>query len=160
MSTNRIISPSSLGPVRCSASSMSAKLQRRSPASNSCIGSGRVSSNSVDWAPRATRLPRFGMRFSLRDSKQLPGACLARPQNVCTTTFKMTIVSSLVAEGEVWLGLTQQCVEECERALAVETVACPSSDDLRQFACFWKGGSGSSAVEIMRHAVDAANDDL
>jgi Trypsin-like peptidase domain len=37
---------------------------------------------------------------------------------------------------------------------------CPSSDDLRQFACFWKGGSGSSAVEIMRHAVDAANDDL
>ena len=37
--------------------------------------------------------------------------------------FKMTIVSSLVAEGEVWLGLTQQCVEECERALAVETVA-------------------------------------
>jgi hypothetical protein len=26
------------------------------------------------------------MRFSLRDSKQLPGACLARPQNVCTTT--------------------------------------------------------------------------
>ena len=27
------------------------------------------------------------MRFSLRDSKQLPGACLARPQNVCTTTF-------------------------------------------------------------------------
>jgi transposase len=26
------------------------------------------------------------MRSSLRDSKQLPGACLARPQNVCTTT--------------------------------------------------------------------------
>jgi hypothetical protein len=36
--------------------------------------------------------------------------------------FKMTIVSSLVAEGEVRLGLTQQCVEECERALPVETV--------------------------------------
>jgi transposase-like protein len=72
--------------VRCSASSISAKPQRRSPASNLCIGSGRVSSNSVDWAPRATRLPRFGMRFSLRDPTQLPGACLARPQNVCTTT--------------------------------------------------------------------------
>ena len=26
------------------------------------------------------------MRFSLRDPTQLPGACLARPQNVCTTT--------------------------------------------------------------------------
>jgi hypothetical protein len=37
--------------------------------------------------------------------------------------FKMTIVSSLVAEGEVRLGLTQQCIEECERALAVETGA-------------------------------------
>ena len=74
------------GSVRCSASSISAKPQRRSPASNSCIGSGRVSSNSVDRAPRATWLPRFGMRFSLRDPTQLPGACLARPQNVCTTT--------------------------------------------------------------------------
>jgi transposase-like protein len=39
----------------------------------------RVSSNSVDWAPRATRLPRFGMRFSLRDPTQLPGTRLARP---------------------------------------------------------------------------------
>jgi hypothetical protein len=37
--------------------------------------------------------------------------------------FKMTIVSSLVEDGEVRLGLTQQCLEECERALAVETVA-------------------------------------
>src|SRR6202041_3232107 len=36
------------------------------------IGSGRVSLNSLDWAPRATRLPRFGMRFSLRDPTQLP----------------------------------------------------------------------------------------
>ena len=32
--------------------------------------------------------------------------------------------------------------------------------DLRHIAGFQKGGSGSSAVEIMRHAVDAANDDL
>ena len=37
--------------------------------------------------------------------------------------------------------------------------ACPSSDDLRQIAGSRKGGSGSSAVEIMRHAVDAASDD-
>src|ERR1700722_17323473 len=37
---------------------------------------------------------------------------------------------------------------------------CPSSDDLRQFGCFRKGGSGSSVVEIKRHAGDAANDDL
>ena len=42
---------------------------------------------------------------------------------IADVVLKMTIVSSLVAEGEVWLGLTQQCVEECERALAVETVA-------------------------------------
>ena len=37
---------------------------------------------------------------------------------------------------------------------------CPSSDDLRQVACFQKGGSGSSVIEIMRHAVDAASDGL
>ena len=36
------------------------------------------------------------MRFSLRDSKQLPGACLARPQNVCTTTVKRTGDGSLI----------------------------------------------------------------
>ena len=36
---------------------------------------------------------------------------------------------------------------------------CPSSIDLRQLGGFRKGGSGSSLVEIMRHAVDAANDD-
>jgi hypothetical protein len=41
-----------------------------------------------------------------------------------------------------------------------EARKCPSSDDLRQFACFWKGHSGSSAVEIMQHAVDAASDGL
>jgi antirestriction protein ArdC len=27
------------------------------------------------------------MRFSLRDPTQLPAACFARPQNVCTTTL-------------------------------------------------------------------------
>ena len=43
---------------------------------------------------------------------------------------------------------------------AFELRKCPSSDDLRQFGCFRKGGSGSSVVEIKRHAGDAANDDL
>jgi transposase len=37
---------------------------------------------------------------------------------------------------------------------------CPSSDDLRHVAGFQKGGSGSSVIEIMRHAVDAASDGL
>jgi len=37
---------------------------------------------------------------------------------------------------------------------------CPSSHDLRRFGCFRKGGSGSSVIEIKRHADDAANDDL
>ena len=37
---------------------------------------------------------------------------------------------------------------------------CPSSDDLRHIAGFEKGGSGSSTVVIMRHAVGAANDDF
>jgi hypothetical protein len=41
---------------------------------------------------------------------------------IADVVFKMTVVSSLVAEGEVRLGLTQQCVEECERVLPLETV--------------------------------------
>src|SRR5450755_711258 len=44
--------------------------------------------------------------------------------------------------------------------LFAKDLRCPSSDDLRQFGCFRKGGSGSSVVEIKRHAGDAANDDL
>jgi cytosine/adenosine deaminase-related metal-dependent hydrolase len=43
---------------------------------------------------------------------------------------------------------------------AVVTLDCPSSDDLRQFGCFRKGGSESSVIEIRRHAGDAANDDF
>jgi hypothetical protein len=37
---------------------------------------------------------------------------------------------------------------------------CPSPDDLRHIAGFQKGGSGSSLIEIMRHAVGAASDGL
>jgi hypothetical protein len=61
---------------------------------------------------------------------------------------------------------TRVRLPESARRLKVTTpdgeslVGCPSSDDLRRFACFRKGGSGSSVVEIMRHAVDAASDDL
>jgi hypothetical protein len=40
---------------------------------------------------------------------------------IMDVVFKMTIVSSLVYEGEVSLGLSPQCMAECERALAVET---------------------------------------
>jgi len=40
---------------------------------------------------------------------------------IADVVFKMTIVSSLVEDGEVRLGLTPQCMAECERALAVET---------------------------------------
>jgi hypothetical protein len=38
--------------------------------------------------------------------------------------------------------------------------SCPSSGDLRHIAGLQKGGSGSSVIEIMRHAVDAASDGL
>ena len=37
---------------------------------------------------------------------------------------------------------------------------CPSSDDLRHIAGLQKGGSGSSVIEIMRHAGGAASDGL
>ena len=53
---------------------------------------------------------------------------------------------------------TRHYEEEGERGLVDRR--CPSSDDLRHIAGFQKGGSGSSVIEIMRHAVDAASDGL
>ena len=74
------------------------------------------------------------MRFSLRDSKQLPGACLARPQNVCTTTCTTTDKAAyhqeralslnpnsdlIVVQGEVltWLGRPEEGIECLRRAM-------------------------------------------
>jgi hypothetical protein len=73
-----------------------------------------------------------------------------------------------IAAGQRWKEALQKAAWRCELVLALvskEWLAsswckCPSSADLRQFAGFWKGGCGSSVVEIMRPAVDAANDDL
>ena len=46
-------------------------------------------------------------------------------------------------------------------ACAVGSLAqCPSSDDLRHIGGLQKGGSGSSVIEIMRHAGGAASDGL
>ena len=64
-----------------------------------------------------------------------------------------TLVGQTGANGE-------QAVQALCGAIAFVLAGCPSSDDLRQFGCFRKGGSGSSVVEIKRHAGDAANDDL
>ena len=46
------------------------------------------------------------------------------------------------------------------RERSIFVADCPSSDDLRHIGGLQKGGSGSSVIEIMRHAGDAANDDL
>jgi hypothetical protein len=40
---------------------------------------------------------------------------------IADVLFKMTIVSSLVEDEEVSIGLTPQCIEECEWALGIET---------------------------------------
>jgi hypothetical protein len=52
---------------------------------------------------------------------------------------------------------TNRDVERCGRFVEHD---CPSSDDLRHTAGFRKGGSASSVIEIMRHAVGAASDGL
>jgi hypothetical protein len=65
----------------------------------------------------------------------------------------MTIVSSLVAEGEVRLGLTQQCVEECERILPVETVGEQGFMELEP--ALW-----SSCQQILQRLVAAAAEDF
>jgi replication initiation protein RepC len=63
--------------------------------------------------------------------------------------------------GEITLAFGFDLSPLAARAEEFERMAeCPSSNDLRQFGYFRKGGSGSSVVEIKRHAGDAANDDL
>src|ERR1700677_3009010 len=46
--------------------------RRRSPASNSCTGSGRISSNSASFASKIKPHLRFGMRPSLLDRRRVP----------------------------------------------------------------------------------------
>ena len=72
---------------------------------------------------------------------------------IADVVFKMTIVSSLVAEGEVRLGLTQQCVEECERALPVETVG--EQGFMALEPALW-----SSCQQIRQRLVAAAAEDF
>jgi len=72
---------------------------------------------------------------------------------IADVVFKMTIVSSLVAEGEVRLGLTQQCVEECERALPVETVG--EQGFMALEPALW-----SSCQQILQRLVAAAAEDF
>ena len=72
---------------------------------------------------------------------------------IADVVFKMTLVSSLVAEGEVRLGLTQQCVEECERALPVETVG--EQGFMALEPALW-----SSCQQILQRLVAAAAEDF
>jgi hypothetical protein len=72
---------------------------------------------------------------------------------IADVVFKMTIVSSLVAEGEVRLGLTQQCVEECERVLPVETVG-------EQVFMALEPALWSSCQQILQRLVAAAVEDF
>src|SRR5271163_932440 len=72
---------------------------------------------------------------------------------IADVIFKMTIVSSLVAEGEVRLGLTQQCVDECERTLPVETVGEQGFMELEP--ALW-----SSCQQILQRLVAAAAEDF
>jgi hypothetical protein len=67
------------------------------------------------------------------------------PAGLSGTTPVAPVVDAQAVEG-----LASQASEQ----------TCPSSDDLRHIAGFQKGGFGSSLIEIMRRAVDAASDGL
>ena len=45
---------------------------------------------------------------------------VASPATIEDAIFKATILSSCLADGELQLGLTSQCVEDCDRLLSVE----------------------------------------
>jgi hypothetical protein len=77
--------------------------------------------------------------------------------------FALHVLNDLVRIelGKVDAGPTRH---QRQRALGISVIAivgdCPSSDDLRHVAGLQKGGSGSSVIEIMRHAGGAASDGL
>jgi transposase-like protein len=101
----RITDRSSCGSVRCSASSVFGELQRRSPASNSCTGSERVSSNSANFASKTKPRLRFGMQCLARDPRQAPERFLAPISSICTTAYFGTSNGSVYAsrdEGKTW----------------------------------------------------------
>jgi hypothetical protein len=45
---------------------------------------------------------------------------MCRRPRFTTRSFKVTLLTSFLADGELRLGLTHQCVEDCDRALVVE----------------------------------------
>ena len=83
-----------------------------------CGGDVGVLSESRRRATRVrTRtLRRFGA--SGRNSrKEIVDAAAPTIQDVL---MKVAMTASLLSEGELWVGLTPQCLEECDRALAQE----------------------------------------
>jgi hypothetical protein len=73
--------------------------------------------------------------------------------------------SSVIADldsfvGERWLAVSGAPIEDFRNAMLPANPECPSSDDLRHIGGLQKGGSGSSVIEIMRHAGGVASDGL
>ena len=66
-----------------------AEPQRRLPASNSSIGSGRVSSNC--FASRTRPRPKSGTQSSPNDPRYVPEHILAMTSDVCTTAVSIPI---------------------------------------------------------------------
>ena len=99
--------------IRCSASSVFGELQRRSPASNSCTGSERVSSN---FGSKTKPRLRFGMQRLARDPRQAPERFLALISSICTTAVAMRLRSHLRWCRHAQLGATYRLLHDRPRA--------------------------------------------
>ncbi len=88
-------------------------------------------------------------RKSLRGGAVVAGAQVAK---LALQMGTVMVLARLLSPGD--FGLTGMA------ATFTGFLGCPSSGDLRQLAVAAKGGSGSSVVDLMRHAVGAASDDL
>ena len=100
-----------------------------------------------DWSSRQSRR---SIPLRARSSLHSPKRHLAKR----STSACASMISGISGVGEM-----PSSVRARERDQG-RAGGCPSSDDLRQIAGFRKRGFGSSVIEIMRHAVDAASDGL
>ena len=90
---------------------------------------------------------------------------IARAQGIETVYQDLALVGTIAVWANVYLGRELTVGPKFlhmldKRAMVAMLKRCPSSDDLRHIVGLRKGGSGSSVIEIMRHAGGAASDGL
>ena len=124
----------------------------------------KESGNAAEVAAKAILESRGNTPRLYRNTLVFLAADRVRLQDLDEALRRYLAWASIVTEKDTLnLDPHQARQAETQRSAAEGAViarlpeTCPSSDDLRHIAGFQKGGSGSSVIEIKRHAVDAAS---